>query len=71
MVWDLARCGQPQTEEERKDGPPELMFIHGGHISKVTDVSWNLNERLMMASASEDNTLQVWQIAYEQAEYKQ
>ena len=47
------------------------MFIHGGHTSKVTDLSWNLNERLMMASASEDNTLQVWQIAFEQAEYKQ
>lgn len=65
MVWDLSRCGQSQTEEERRDGPPELMFIHGGHTTKVSDLSWNLNERLMLASAAEDNILQVWQVAYE------
>lgn len=44
------------------------MFIHGGHTSKIQDLSWNLNERLMMASCAEDNILQVWQVAYEQYE---
>ena len=29
-IWDLARIGQEQTEEEKEDGPPELLFIHGG-----------------------------------------
>lgn len=66
LVWDLARCGAAQTEEEKRDGPPELVFIHGGHTSKIQDISWNLNERLMMASCSEDNILQVWQVAFEQ-----
>ena len=66
MVWDLARCGAEQTEEEKRDGPPELVFLHGGHTSKIQDISWNLNERLMMASCAEDNILQVWQVAYEQ-----
>lgn len=60
MVWDLARYGAQQTEEEKRDGPPELIFIHGGHTSKISDMSWNLNERLMMASCAEDNILQVW-----------
>lgn len=63
MVWDLSRIGDPQTDEEMKDGPPELLFVHGGHIAKVSDISWNLNEELMLASVSEDNSLQVWQIS--------
>lgn len=57
MVWDLSRFDKPQTEEEKKDGPPELLFIHGGHTSKISDIGWNLNERLMMASCAEDNIL--------------
>jgi histone-binding protein RBBP4 len=65
MIWDLSRCGMEQTEEEKKDGPPELVFIHGGHTAKVSDISWNLNERLMMATCAEDNVLQVWQVAYD------
>lgn len=63
MVWDLSRIGEKQTDEEMKDGPPELMFVHSGHISKVSDISWNQNEELMLASVSEDNNLQVWQIS--------
>ena len=66
MVWDLSRFGRQQTEEEKEDGPPELLFVHGGHTDRVSDFSWNLNERLMMASVADDNILQVWQIAYEQ-----
>lgn len=65
MIWDLSKCGKEQTAEEKKDGPPELVFIHGGHTSRISDLSWNLNERLMMASVAEDNILQVWQVAYE------
>lgn len=26
-----------QTPDEAEDGPPELLFIHGGHTSKVGD----------------------------------
>ena len=66
MIWDLSKCGKEQTPEEQKEGPPELVFVHGGHTSKISDISWNLNERLMMASVAEDNILQVWQVAYEQ-----
>lgn len=65
MVWDLSRFDKPQTEEEKRDGPPELLFIHGGHTSKVLDIAWNHNEKLMMATSAEDNIVQVWQIALE------
>lgn len=64
-IWDLSRIDRPQSEEDRRDGPPELLFVHGGHTAKVSDISWNHNERLMMASCAEDNILQVWQVAYE------
>jgi histone-binding protein RBBP4 len=46
-----------QSEEEKKDGPPELVFIHGGHTSRISDIAWNLNERLTLASVAEDNIL--------------
>lgn len=61
-VWDLSRLGKEISKEEAKDGPPELLFIHGGHTSKVSDLSWNPNQDLVMASVSEDNIVQVWQI---------
>ena len=41
MVWDLSRIDKPQTDDEKKDGPPELLFVHGGHTSRVSDISWN------------------------------
>ena len=41
IVWDLSRIGQEQTAEEAEDGPAELLFVHGGHVSRVNDISWN------------------------------
>jgi histone-binding protein RBBP4 len=61
-VWDLARIGQEQSPEDAEDGPPELLFVHGGHTAKVSDFSWNPNEHWVVASVSEDNILQVWQM---------
>ncbi|KAI3636772.1 hypothetical protein MIR68_005039 [Amoeboaphelidium protococcarum] len=62
-VWDLSRIGQELSEEDAQDGPPELMFIHGGHTSKVSDFGWNLNDPWVFGSVAEDNVLQVWQMA--------
>jgi len=62
-VWDLARIGDEQTTEDAEDGPPELLFIHGGHTSKISDFSFNLSEPWVIASVAEDNILQVWQMA--------
>lgn len=65
IVWDVSMIGSEQSEEEKKDGPPEMMFMHGGHTAKITDLSWNPNERNTIASVAEDNIVQVWQIAKE------
>jgi len=47
------------------DGPPELLFVHGGHTSKISDFAWNVAAEWMVASVAEDNILQVWQMAEE------
>ncbi|KAL3635275.1 hypothetical protein CASFOL_019822 [Castilleja foliolosa] len=63
MIWDYSRIGDEQTEEDAKYRPPELFFIHSGHSSTVRDFSWNPCEDWVMASVSDDNVLQIWQIA--------
>eukprot|EP00040_Diaphanoeca_grandis_P031540 m.188707 g.188707 ORF g.188707 m.188707 type:complete len:428 (+) comp32355_c0_seq1:224-1507(+) len=62
-VWDLSKIGEEQSAEDAEDGPPELLFIHGGHTSKISDFSWNPNVEWTVASVSEDNIIQVWQMA--------
>ena len=61
-VWDLSRIGDEQDEDDAEDGPPELLFVHGGHTSKISDFSWNSNENWYIASVAEDNILQIWQM---------
>jgi len=65
MVWDLTCIGMEQNQEDAEDGPPELLFIHGGHTSKISDFCWNQNkgEEWMIVSTAEDNIIQVWQMA--------
>ena len=60
MMWDLSRIGEQQSPQDAEDGPPELLFIHGGHTSKVSDVSWNPAIPWVMGSVAEDNIFQVW-----------
>lgn len=62
-VWDLAKIGEEQNSEDAEDGPPELLFIHGGHTSKISDFTWNPNHPWIICSVSEDNIVQVWQMA--------
>jgi len=63
MIWDLSRIGAEQTAEDAEDGPPELLFIHGGHTAKISDFAWNSTDEWVMASVAEDNILQIWQMA--------
>lgn len=62
MIWDLSNIGADQSAEDAEDGPPELSFVHGGHVQKIFDFSWNSNPgaEWMVASVDEDNTLQVF-----------
>uniref|UniRef100_A0A2K6C7X8 Histone-binding protein RBBP4-like N-terminal domain-containing protein n=1 Tax=Macaca nemestrina TaxID=9545 RepID=A0A2K6C7X8_MACNE len=59
----LASSGKEQSPEDAEDRRPELLFIHGGHIAKISDFSWNPNEPWVICSVSEDNIMQVWQMA--------
>ncbi|VDO93048.1 unnamed protein product [Soboliphyme baturini] len=61
-VWDLSKIGEDQSPEDACDGPPELLFIHGGHTAKISDFSWNPNDQWVICSVSEDNIMQIWQM---------
>ncbi|KAI5780879.1 WD40-repeat-containing domain protein [Geopyxis carbonaria] len=63
IFWDLARIGDEQTAEDAEDGPPELLFMHGGHTNRVSDFAWNPNEPWVMVSAAEDNLIQCWKVS--------
>ncbi|KAI9781933.1 MAG: Histone acetyltransferase type B subunit 2 [Candelina submexicana] len=63
IFWDLSRVGEEQTPEDAEDGPPELLFMHGGHTNRISDFSWNLNDPWVLVSAAEDNLIQVWRVA--------
>ncbi|AFN83321.1 putative histone acetyltransferase [Encephalitozoon romaleae SJ-2008] len=62
IVWDMNRVGEPVSEEYKAEGPSEMRFLHGGHTSTVCDISWNPAEPFEIASVSEDNILQIWQM---------
>lgn len=62
-VWDLSRVGMEQDVEDAEDGPPELLFVHGGHTNKLSDFSWDPNDPWVIASAAEDNIIQVWKMS--------
>ena len=61
-VWDLDRIGMQQSAEDAEDGPPELLFVHGGHTNRVPDISWDPNTPWLMCSIAEDNICQIWQM---------
>ncbi len=61
-IWDLSKIGEDQTSEDAEDGPPELLFIHGGHTAKISDFAWNPNDPWVICSVSEDNIMQCWQM---------
>ncbi|KAF8253155.1 WD40 repeat-like protein [Wilcoxina mikolae CBS 423.85] len=63
IFWDLSRIGEEQTPEDAEDGPPELLFMHGGHTNRVSDFAWNPNDPWVMVSAAEDNLIQCWKVS--------
>lgn len=62
-IWDMTKIGKEQDPEDAEDGPPELLFIHGGHTDKIADFAWNPNDDWVCASVADDNVLQIWQLA--------
>ncbi|KAJ7269351.1 histone acetyltransferase type B subunit 2 [Mycena haematopus] len=62
-IWDLSMIGVEQTPDDQEDGPPELLFVHGGHTARPTDFCWapGESENWTATSTSEDNIVMVWQ----------
>jgi histone-binding protein RBBP4 len=58
----MSQIGQEQTPDDAEDGPPELLFVHGGHMARIADLDWapGLEEKWTLVSAGEDNVLMVW-----------
>lgn len=65
IVWDISRIGEEQSQEDAEDGAPELIFMHGGHTSSISDFSWGPanGAQWLAGTVSEDNIVQIWQPA--------
>ncbi|KAJ3841426.1 hypothetical protein F5878DRAFT_669700 [Lentinula raphanica] len=57
------KISQEQTPDDQEDGPPELLFVHGGHTPRPTNFCWAPEgmENWTAANMSEDNIVMVWQ----------
>ncbi|KFD56679.1 hypothetical protein M513_02355 [Trichuris suis] len=60
-IWDLDQINRQQTPEEASEGPPELLFIQGGHRNRVYDFSWNPNIPWFICSTDAES-LHVWHV---------
>ncbi len=61
IIWDISKMGDEKPL--RDEYSPELFFKHAGHTSIITDISWNIHQQFMLATVSDDNILQIWQIS--------
>jgi len=64
-IWDISQLGAEMSKEDYEDGPAELLFVHAGHIARINDLCWKQDSEYMICSTSEDNILQIWQMASE------
>ena len=62
IMYDLSRIGEEQPEEDAKDGPPEMLFLHSGHTANVNDISFRKGDGWLCATVSDDNIVQVWEM---------
>lgn len=59
-VWDLSRVGAAQSPEDAEDGPPELLFVHGGHTDCIGECAWAPTEDWAAVSVADDNVVHIW-----------
>lgn len=49
-LWDVS-----------KNVEDNLLFVHGGHLLEVNDISWSQSQSGLLASCSADNSVHVWE----------
>ena len=61
IVWDLSKVEDPSNDPATQPTapPPEVVFVHSGHLGKVADFSWNPNRPWTICSTDEYNKFQV------------
>lgn len=50
-------------------GNEELIFVHGGHMLGINDISWNSDDKWLIGSVANDNSLQIWKPSRNMVEY--
>lgn len=62
ILWDLARIGEEQQQEDAEDGCPELFMMHAGHTGQVSDINWCPYRAWTVASVADDNVIHIWDV---------
>lgn len=66
IVWDISKIQDPSLSSsslKTSSPPPEVLFVHVGHLGKVADFSWNPNRPWTICSSDEFNKLQIWEVS--------
>ena len=69
LFWDITLIGSPLSTDDFEDGPPELLFIHNGHRSRVNDFDWSSASsslasysNLLCSTEESNNIIQIYDI---------
>ncbi|EPY35090.1 histone-binding protein RBBP7 [Strigomonas culicis] len=62
VVWDIGKASLPYAYSEEGLAPPEVSFVHLGHMGRVTAHAWSRcrQDPLLMASTDTVNGLQIY-----------
>ncbi|KAG5497865.1 hypothetical protein GH5_02657 [Leishmania sp. Ghana 2012 LV757] len=62
VLWDLAKSSLPLDYSKNRLAPPEVSFVHIGHVGHVTDASCHSSkaEEWLLSSADTTKGLQVY-----------
>ncbi|CDK26004.1 unnamed protein product [Kuraishia capsulata CBS 1993] len=58
LVWDFSLLAPGDDSDE--DHPPELVFVHGGHTTRLGECAWHPDLSNVIASVAEDGLVDVW-----------
>lgn len=57
-IWDASGEQEDSNAENNM-----LLFVHGGHMLGVNDISWSQHDPWTMCSVSNDNSIHIWKPA--------